>query len=459
MLKMNSGSNLTASDILIIDDEEKMCLSLKELLEKADFTVDVAFSVKEAFQLVEENEYNLLICDIRMPGMGGMSLLEKVGKKTPVIMMTAYASVETARHAFKLGARDYVTKPFKFDELLVMIRQFIAEKQPKGIFSSSEMLLQSQDESFIKICELARKFSSTDIPILITGESGCGKEVIADYIYSLNKRKNVPYVKINCAAIPDTLLEGELFGYEKGAFTGAIERKIGKIEEADGGILFLDEIGDMPLVLQSKMLRILQDFTFTRLGSTREHSVHTRIITASNQDIDMLVKEGRFRLDLYYRLRGLYLKLPPLRERLCDIEVLSYFFLNKFNAKYNKQIQRIDGNVFDVFREYPWPGNIRELKYAIERAVIVCDGAVLLLEHLPDSIYAPPRELKETGENSKQSFSKNVEQYRDEYMRKCILEALQKTNGNKVETAKLLHISRKTLYNKIKELHIKYEFV
>lgn len=415
----------------------------------------MAFSAKEAFSQLQKNSYNLVICDIRMPDMGGISLLSKIGGEIPVIMITAYASVETARKAFKLGAQDYLTKPFKFDELLVMVKQFMADKLSRH-FESPDILIPSKNEKYNKVLGLAKKFSATDLPILITGESGTGKEFIADYIYNLTKNTAKSYIKINCAAIPEALLEGELFGYEKGAFTGAVSSKIGKVEEADGGVLFLDEIGDMPLLLQAKMLRILQDFKVTRLGSNKQFSVNTRIIAASNHNLEVLVEKRQFRLDLYHRLKGVLLKIPPLRERTCDISELSYEFLDFFNKKYDKHISSIHDDVFKVFLSYSWPGNIRELKYCIERATVVCENSCLTSQHLPDSIH-PADESIDIRE-SPETFPQPLKTFRNEYMRKFILQALEKTNGNKLEAAKILNISRKTLYNRIKELDIRYEF-
>jgi len=451
--------------LLVVDDEEKMCYSLKELLEREGFLVDTALSVKSALALLGDWMYNLVICDVRMPEMGGISLLSKIGQDTPVIMITAYASIETARRVFKLGARDYLTKPFKFDELLVMVRQFISEKAPEPPLGLSGILLKSESEAYVKVLALAAKFSSTDLPILLTGESGTGKEIIADYIYGLCRGSAKSYVKINCAAIPEALLEGELFGYEKGAFTGALCSKAGKIEEADHGILFLDEVGDMPLILQAKMLRVLQDFKVYRLGSNTARSIDTRIIAASNQDLGALVEKGQFRLDLLHRLRGLHLVIPPLRERQSDIEDLSLFFLGIFSRKYHKDISRLADEVLELFRSYSWPGNIRELKYSIERAVVVCEDAELRLEHLPDSMQglgrsggqpAPAKAVPDLVPGP--DIAKNYESLRQDYMRKVILDALAKTSGNKVEVARLLGISRKTLYNRMKELNIKHEF-
>ncbi len=434
-----------------------MCLTLKQLFEKEGYAASVALSAKEAFAKLQETRFNLLICDVRMPDMGGIALLSKVGSDIPVIMMTAYATIETARKAFKLGARDYLTKPFKFEELLVMSRQFMRTSSAYEKEDGAEVLLKSRDPAFRHMLGLAEKFSETDLPILITGESGAGKEVIADYIFE-RSRKLGSLVKINCAAIPDTLLEGELFGYEKGAYTGAVTSRAGKIEEANGGTLFLDEIGDMPLLLQAKMLRFLQDLTVVRLGSNRAIPIRTRIIAASNHDLVDLVKKGQFRLDLFHRLSGVHLKVSPLRERPDDIEPCARFFLDMFNRKYRKQIGGLTDEVLGILRSYEWPGNVRELKYAMERAVVICEQDLLGVEHLPDSMLATRDPSTRGDAQGETSVLNALEDYRNDFARKIILEALKRANGNKVEAAKTLKISRQTLYNKIKALGITNEF-
>ena len=270
-------------------------------------------------------------------------------------------------------------------------------------------------------------------------------------------------MKINCAAIPGELLEGELFGYEKGAFTGAVCARSGKIEEADGGILFLDEIGDMPLVLQAKILRVVQDLKVFHIGSNKPISIKTKIIAASNQDLDTLVEQGKFRLDLYHRLKGVHLKLPALRDRKEDIRPLALHFLELYCKKYDKIIDSISQEVFSVFEKYGWPGNIRELRYSIERSVVVCDERILKRKYLPDNISMEDHnfldiESDEDQESVESDFSSALENYRNEYVKKVIINALKKSHGNKMETAKLLNISRQTLYNRIKELNIQNEF-
>lgn len=455
------SNNDCKAHILVVDDEEQMCVSLQTLLRNEGFYADIAFNARKAFVLLAEHSYQLIISDIRMPEMGGLSFLAKVGTKIPMIMITAHATLNTARRAFKLGASDYLAKPFKFEELLVIVHQFVKQGNtqtgpPEG-FSS---FIESQNPDYQRVLELAKKFSTTDLPILITGESGTGKEVIADYIYQCNKDRIKPesFVKINCAAIPSELLEAELFGYEKGAFTGATSTRIGKIEEANGGILLLDEIGDMPLVLQAKLLRVLQDFKVYHIGSNTAITIQTRILASSNQDLKALVSEGKFRLDLYHRLKGVHLKLPALRDRKEDIASLTDYFLDEYRQKYQKKLLGVTDEVRQIFLTYSWPGNIRELKYCIERAVVVCDSTKLSKADLPDNISIETNDLFAVEQPQENFKSTTLGDYRNEYMKKIIIQALEKTNGNKQEAAKLLDISRQTLYNRMKELDIQNEY-
>ena len=302
--------------------------------------------------------------------------------------MTAYASIETTRRAFKLGARDYMVKPFEFEELLVVVNQNLdTASQGSAAAAASPHLFESNNEEFQAMLELARKFSQTDMPVMLSGESGTGKEVIARFIYQNSTRQARPMISINCAAIPEALLESELFGHEKGSFTGAISTKIGRFEEAHGGTIFLDEVGDMPAAVQAKILRALEEFVFTRLGGTENIKVDLRVIAATNQPIPALIEGGRFRLDLFHRLNGLSLCIPPLRERPEDLEMLAGHFTRQFCEKYGKP--RKDAAPCTRWRScasYRWPGNVRELKNCTERAIVVCDGAAVLPEHLPDSM-------------------------------------------------------------------------
>jgi len=323
--------------------------------------------------------------------------------------------------------------------------------------AASPHLLESRSAEFRAMIELARKFSQTDMPVLLSGESGTGKEVVARFIFQNSARRSRPLISINCAAIPETLLESELFGHEKGAFTGAISTKIGRFEEADGGTLFLDEIGDMPPAVQAKVLRVLEEFVFTRLGGKENIKVDLRVIAATNKPIESLIEGGTFRLDLFHRLNGLSLCIPALRDRTEDLEGLSRHFVKLFCDKYGKQPLELHPSTLEILRRYRWPGNVRELKNCMERAIVVCDLPTIRPEHLPDSILASQRR-PEALVSPESPASPEPRDYRTDYMRKIILDTLQRTNGNRIEAAELLKISRKTLYNRMKELDIRHDF-
>jgi two-component system response regulator AtoC len=449
--------------ILVVDDEAEMCASLAKLLGEKGFTVSTALSAKEGFQVLQRQNADMILCDIAMPDMSGLLFLSKVSPGIPVIMMTAFASIETTRRAFKLGARDYLVKPFDFDELLVVVNQNLDSAQAGAAAPSGPHLLESGNAEFQAMVALARKFSQTDMPVLLTGESGTGKEVIARFIYENSSRHTRPMISINCASIPESLLESELFGHEKGAFTGAIATKVGRFEEADGGTLFLDEIGDMPPAVQAKMLRALEEFVFTRLGGTENIRVDLRVIAATNQPIDSLIEGGKFRLDLFHRLNGLSLWIPPLRQRPEDLETLARHFVHVFCGKYGKTEMDLHEDTAGILRRYAWPGNVRELKNCMERAVVVCDMPTLLPDHLPDSLRsaeraAAERPLPEAAAAAGSSAGSGGADYRTDYMRRIILEALDRTRGNRNEAALLLKISRKTLYNRMKDLGIRHDF-
>ncbi len=452
---MNEVYNNQFPHILVIDDEEGMCRSLKQLLEGNNFTVSTANSATGGLQTLQRAQIDLILCDIVMPDMSGLLFLAKIGTRIPVIMMTAYASIETTRKAFKSGACDYLVKPFDFDELLVVIEQNLPGHLPPLASEQGMRLLTSKNLSYRQMLKLAGKFSVTDMPVLISGESGVGKEVIAHYMYENSRRNDRPFVSINCAAIPENLLESELFGYEKGAFTGASAKKIGKFDEADQGTLFLDEIGDMSLPLQAKMLRVLQDFSFYRLGGQKTISVDTRIIAASNQNLDALIAEKQFREDLYHRLNGVHLRIPPLRERPEDLTHLIHHFMSYYTKKYQKPMITIAEETMQILEQYPWPGNIRELMNCLERAAVVCEGTHILPEHLPDRI---KRVEGARDDAPKITVLDRNEEHRTTFLRKVILEALTTANGNRHKAAQLLNISRKTLYNRMKDLGITYDF-
>jgi DNA-binding NtrC family response regulator len=427
--------------ILVVDDERGMRISLQSLLEQDGFSVSVADCALKGLKIVEEQKVDLIVCDIVMPDMSGLTFLSKLDNHIPVIIITAYASIESARSAFKSGACDYLVKPFDFEELRLLIRQYLKTEEVSSVLESSkEALLNSDNSVFKDVVKLAAKVAPTDIPVLILGESGTGKEVLANTIHNASNRASSPFIKINCAAIPEPLLESELFGYEKGAFTGAGEAKQGLFESAKDGTFLLDEIGDMPLALQSKLLRVLQNLTVVRLGGSREIGVNCRILSASNKNLGDMIASHQFREDLYYRLNGMQLKLPPLRERMEDLPRLAGYFLEYFNAKYKKNITKFDQHAFYRIQTYRWPGNIRELRNCIERAVVICEGDFIGESDLADSVVNDNKRLDEGAPTTARNFKR-------EYMRKLLSSTLESTNGNKVQAAKILKVTRRTLYN------------
>ncbi len=442
-------------NVLVVDDEPGMCLSLKKLLETEGFNIFIANDANKGLEIIDQiKSIDLILSDIVMPNMSGIVFIKKIKKKIPIILMTAYASLDGARNAFKLGVIDYLVKPFNFNELLVLIKQNLPLYED---FKLKEPYIYSffKNNKYQTNLRLAEKFAKTNIPVLIQGESGTGKELIAKHIVDVSNRANKPFICINCAAIPESLLESELFGYEKGAFTGANDRKIGKIEQAKNGTLFLDEIGDMTDSLQAKMLRFLEDFKFTPIGSSKLITVDIRIITATNKDLIKMIKENKFRLDLYHRINGVNLIMPSLNELKDDIEELANFFIHLFNKKYNKNILKIDRKVLNYLKNYQWQGNIREFKNCIERCVVICDNREITEENLPDRIIEYSKEVYiDTESNQKQNIDIAFDDYDKKFMKKIIIEALTKSEGNKEKAAKLLKISRKTLYTRIKELNI-----
>lgn len=450
---MDSGNERIR--LLVVDDEAGMRNSLEELLTEEGFAVSTAESARKAFDILRRREVDLIICDIVMPDMGGLVFLSKLELRIPVIMITAHASIENARRAFKSGAYDYLVKPFEFNELLAVINQCLFAYGIRTVRKRTSLTLESNNEQFNQMLESAKIFASTDMPVLIVGESGTGKEVISDFLVENSKRGEKVFSKINCAAIPESLLESEMFGHERGAFTGADERKIGKFEEAHGGTLLFDEIGDMDINLQAKLLRVLQDFSFQRVGGREKISVDCRIISASNQNFEEMIEKGKFREDLFHRLNGVTLKIPPLRERKEDIEHLAKNFLFFFNKKYSRNIEGYSQESLSLLKRYSWPGNVRELKNCIERAVVVCNDKYVTPEHFPDSVNLK-NEVRD--EASPTTLSSERDDYREDYTRRMLLEVLRKVDGNKSEAAKLMNVSRKTLYKWLRDYEIRHEY-
>lgn len=432
----------------------------------------MAEDASHALKLLQNNAIDLILLDVRLPKIDGIELLKrvkKIDKDMMVIMITAVQETRTAVEAMKLGAYDYISKPFDYDELCLLVKKALEQKVllKENLFLHSELARISEYDELIgespemkQVNRLINRAAQSDSAVLILGESGTGKELIARAIHNQSERKDAPFVAINCAAIPDSLLESELFGHESGAFTGAAERKLGKFETADGGTIFLDEIGSMSLGLQAKMLRVLQEKRdgtkeFERLGSSKSISVDVLVISATNKNLSRLVEEGKFREDLYYRLNVIPIEAPPLRKRKKDIPLLLDHFLEKANRRNNKNIPGFDRDSMDILTSYSWPGNVRELKNLVEREVVLKQSGVISMEDLPIEmlINKDVEQQAPKGQKSSLGFAEIPEAL--EHMEKqLIIKSLKNTRGNQVKAAKMLGIHRNTLSAKLKILGI-----
>ena len=449
--------------VLIVDDEVGTRESVKMIL-KNDYEVFLAKDAEEAFLQIKEHSPDVVLLDIILPDIDGLKVLEKVKESDPdliVIMITATKTIKTAVEAMKLGAYDYVTKPFDIDELRLIISRSLStqalEKEVKYLrkeidkgFSIGNIIGKSKVmENIFKVVRLIADSKST---VLIMGESGTGKELISRAIHYNSNRKNFPFVTINCAAIPETLIESELFGHERGAFTNAIEKKLGRFEIAQHGTLFLDEIGELSLSTQAKILRFLEEKEFNRVGGSKTIKVDVRLITATNRDLNQLLKKGEFREDLYYRINVVPIVIPPLRERKEDIPMLLENFIKKFNAENNKNIKGISKEALELMMNYDWPGNVRELENLIERIIALTSNEYIQHNDLPFSLINIPKinGLKESVLNGKVSFLEAEE----EFEKGIILDALKRANYVQSHAAEMLRISRRILKYKMEKLGI-----
>lgn len=442
--------------VLIVDDDRNLLKVIKGLLASEGIEALTAGGVDEALLIVHGREVSLIITDLRMPGKSGMDLLELCRAHrpaVPVVMVTAHGDIETAVTAMKRGAYDFITKPFDEQEFVNVVRMSLSESEKNrelissyfdaGRQSYAEVI--GQTPAIGRVMETVRKVATTDATVLITGETGVGKELIAKALHASSDRRDHPFVKVNCAAIPDTLAESELFGYERGAFTGAAVSKPGRFELAHRGTIFLDEIGDMAPAMQSRFLGVLQDREFTRVGGVKTIKVDLRVIAATNRDLDTDVPAGRFRADLLYRLKVVPIHVPALRERREDIPRLVGHFLEKCSARHRKAPPRVLPEVLAALTGYDWPGNIRELENVVERMVLLAEIEALGLDQVPAEI----RGLAPSGEAG--SFREKLDDVSHAAEKQMLLEALGKTDGNRTKAAQLLGISRRTLQNKIKE--------
>lgn len=435
--------------ILLAEDDEIMRITLYDRLRAQGWQVDQAADGKEASALIRQRPYHVVVSDIRMPGMDGVRLMEQIKELTPtteVILMTAYGRVEDAVTCLKLGAADYILKPFDMDDLCIRIRRLLEAQSLKTRCALLEEEVAGHkiigDSTAIsEVLGLIRDVAATDSTVLVTGESGTGKELVAAAIHTLSRRRKKPYIRLNCAAIPETLIESELFGHERGAFTGAEARRSGKFVLADGGSLLLDEIGDMPLSLQVKLLRVLQEREVEPIGAVKPISVDVRIICSTAKDLAHEVELGAFRKDLYYRLKVIPIEIPPLRERKEDIPVLCDYFLNEF-AIMRRAPLSLSLEAQEALMCYQYPGNVRELRNILERVSVLAKGAVVEKKDLPRDILDPIDASDETSCNLAVAVAKAEQE--------CIDKALRQSGGNKTEAARLLGISRKNLWEKLK---------
>ncbi len=449
--------------ILLVDDDADIRETMLTLLSMNDYNVTVVADGKSAIEEVNREKYNIVITDLMMPNMSGIEVIKNLKEIDPdlqCIVITGYATVSTAVDAMKAGAYDYLMKPFNGSEVLLLLKRVmeLQDLQAENSQLKKNLNIRYGYENLIgnsqgiqKVCTLIEKVAATDSTILILGESGTGKELVARTIHYNSPRKNKPLIPINCGAIPETLLESELFGHEKGAFTGASTTRVGRFELADGGTIFLDEIGDMSPTLQVKLLRVLQQREFERVGGIRTIKVDVRIIAATNIDLEDAVNEGKFREDLYYRLNVIPVIVPPLRERIDDIPLLMDHFLNYFNKSKKRNIKGFTPEAMEILMSYPWPGNIRELENLVERLVILRGEGTICPEDLPDKFISHTFSkegalhitLPETGVNLKDVV--------EEFENNLILQALQKAQGVKNRAAQLLSLNRTTLVEKLKK--------
>jgi len=446
--------------IFIVDDESTIREFLREVILAEGFSVFEASDGEEALKIIERNPMDVVIMDLRMPGMDGIETLNEIRKRnidSKVIIMTGYATIRTAVEAIKFGAFDYIVKPFENDEIVATIKKAISGSKIPNSYSSFNKGNLDEGQPFgiigdspamIDIFKVIKKVALLNTTILITGESGTGKSMLAQAIHDSSGRKQSPFITVNCAALPENLLESELFGHEKGAFTGAVSSRTGKFELAKNGTIFLDEISTLSLPTQAKLLRVIQDKKFEKVGGERTLEVDVRIIAATNERLDEAVSEGYFREDLYYRLNVVTIEMPSLRERIEDIPKLVDSFINKFNQKIRKNIKCVTNEAMDLLIHYAWPGNIRELENIIERAMILEDGSVIGIESLP-------RHIRQT-----KKFVTKFQQYNnivklddalDKAEKEALIEILAKTKGHRGKAAEMLGISRRTLQYKLKK--------
>lgn len=451
---------MSREKVLIVEDEENERTGLAELVSSWGYAAETARDGQEGYEKVSSWSPNVVITDLKMPRLGGLELLEKISgdnQTMAVIVVTAQGSIDSAVQAMRIGAYDYVTKPIDTSRLRTILQNASALLGTRVELEATRRKLRDAgslgsligpSKKMQEIFRLIEMVAPSTAAVLITGASGTGKELVARTIHELSPRRSKPFVAINCAAIPETLIESEIFGHEKGAFTGALERRTGCFELAEGGTLLLDEIGEMPIATQAKLLRVLEDRKLRRLGSKTETTVDVRVLAATNKVPEEAVSRGELRNDLYYRLNVFNIHMPTLREHREDVPELVQSLLADMSAKHGRRIAAVSEAVLNAFRNYTWPGNVRELRNTLERAVIVCEGPIIETKHLPPGFgHAPVRLSEDDADSIRVGVGTTV----GEAERLLILKTLESTNNNKTRAAEILGISLKTLHNKLKE--------
>ncbi len=451
---------MTREKVLIVEDEENERTGLAELISSWGYRTDTARDGVEGLEKVSAAQPSIVVTDMKMPRMGGLELLEQLAGESQtmaVVVVTAQGTIDSAVQAMRMGAYDYITKPIDTNRLRTILQNASALLGTRTELEVTRRKLRDTgtlgslvgpSKKMQEIFRLIEMVAPSTASVLITGASGTGKELVARNIHELSTRRSKPFIAINCAAIPETLIESEIFGHEKGAFTGALERRTGCFELAEGGTLLLDEIGEMPIATQAKLLRVLEDRKLRRLGSKVETTVDVRVLAATNKVPEEAVARGELRNDLYYRLNVFNIHMPPLREHKEDIPDLVQSLLNEMSAKHGRKVATVSEAVLNQFRNYSWPGNVRELRNTLERAVIVCDSAVIETKHLPPGFGQTPLR---TSEDDADTVRLGVGTTVEEAEKLLILKTLEATNNNKTRAAEILGISLKTLHNKLKE--------
>jgi two-component system response regulator AtoC len=444
-------------DILLVDDEPDFRMLVGDALRDAGHRVNLASNGAEGLTLISSNVFDVMICDIRLPKVDGLTLFRRVRQESPgtdVILITAHAAVADAVAALKEGAYDYITKPFEVDEIILQMERIAAQRALKQELEQARAELSQRKSGsaiigrsppMLRLLDRIDTIAQSDAPVLITGESGTGKELVARTLHERSARRAKPFIAVNCAAFPETLLEAELFGHERGAFTGAVKRRDGRFKAADGGTLLLDEIAEVPLPAQAKLLRVLQEGTVEPLGTNESTRVDVRIISATHRNLRERIKDGRFREDLYYRLNVLDIEIPPLRERRGDLPLLLQYFLNKFTQA-GKQPPSISPRAWAVLSQYNFPGNVREFAHAIEHAVVLAGGGEIDVEHLPAGIAGAAESSGSSSAGNLRSLNAALKEFEREYL----LRALAQAGGKKMKAAEILGISRKNLWEKLR---------